>query len=163
MLVSISYVKLLLYSSSRCRCCCCTTWLFLRLYLVRKNLSFSERPPPFCGQKFVIWSSNVHYNFPSIESFPSAFFTVKNRCFQWPLLMEYCLQNETKGVLWYKRFCTITGFPLGLENLENGLGRGYFPVRELWTDWKSQGKSHKETGKVREFKTNVILLIFSAI
>ena len=119
MLVSISYVKLLLYSSSRCRCCrCCTTLLFLCLYLVRYNLSLSERPPPFCGQK------QRPLYFPSVESFLLSFLLSKvGGWFQWPLLMEYCLQNETKGVLWYKRFyCTITGFPLGLENLENRLG-----------------------------------------
>ena len=41
--------------------------------------------------------------FPSVESFPSAFFTINSMWVQWPLLMEYCLQKSNK------KACSYTG------------------------------------------------------
>ena len=55
-------------------------------------------------------------------------------------------------------FFILTGFPLGLENLENG--KAFFQLGESHRIFnrlkKSQGKSHKNTGQVRTFQTNVI-------
>ena len=44
----------------------------------------------------------------------------------------------------------LAGFPLGLENEKAFSSQG--KVGEFWTDWKSQGKSHK----ILEFETNII-------
>ena len=53
---------------------------------------------------------------------------------------------------------TQTGKPGKMgRHFQSGKSRGNFG-----TDWKSQGKSHKNTGKFREFQTNIIwfLVIF---
>ena len=38
----------------------------------------------------------------------------------------------------------------------------HFPVREFWTDWKSQGKSHKTLEKSANFR-QMLLIIFNDI
>ena len=38
-----------------------------------------------------------------------------------------------------------------------------FPVREFWTDWKSQGKCTQNTGKLREFEIKYYLIFLYII
>ena len=72
--------------------------------------------------------------------------------------------HNRKIINWFNaksNLFSVPGFPLGLENLENLEEKGRrFPVnekiREFWTDWKSQGKSHKILEKMRKFGINII-------
>ena len=64
----------------------------------------------------------------------------------------------------------ITGFPLGLEkleNLENGKAfSSQGKVREFWIDWKSQGKvreNHTKYWKTEEISEKNYLLFFNDI
>ena len=54
-------------------------------------------------------------------------------------------------------FWSSSGFPLRLENLKK-MGR-HFPVREFWTDWKSQGKSHYILENSENFKCYFLFLV----
>ena len=57
----------------------------------------------------------------------------------------------------------ITGFPLGLENLEKWEGiSSQGKVGEFLTDWKSQGKSHKILEILRYFG-QILFVIFLVI
>ena len=58
----------------------------------------------------------------------------------------------------------ISGFPLGLENLEK-VGR-HFPVREKSGNFEQTGKvreTAQNTGKLREFQKKNYLLFFNDI
>ena len=46
-----------------------------------------------------------------------------------------------------------SGFPLGLENLENGKA---FSSQGILTRLEKSGKITQNTGKLREFQTNII-------
>ena len=55
------------------------------------------------------------------------------------------------------KLLVYSGFPLGLEKLENlKKSRRHFPVREILNRLEKSGKITQNTGKLREFQTNII-------
>ena len=59
-----------------------------------------------------------------------------------------------KMTLWYLKSICKDWYYIWVPTRTEKMGR-HFPVREFWTDWKSQGKS-QNTRKVREFQTKVL-------
>ena len=54
---------------------------------------------------------------------------------------------------YYGKFITKTGFPLGLENLENGKA---FSSQGISNRLEKSGKITQNTGELREFEINII-------